>query len=419
MRKDQLIEETQEDIEPAEALDMETDDPEASTMLGAIEREPSEGEQAEGPVVKGPAGRSEAQSMALESLYFRSFGERALLNRQEEIALAKGLDQGTRGIRVALREAMVFAGRMRKSDKRDEALAILQEIRGLSGFSAIVLDRAEKAVEALVAEARTSGKTAGSRVKRLSTIRRQLRESRAILERAKDEMVRCNLRLVVDIAKHYNGRGLTLLDLVQEGNMGLMKAAERYQYRKGFKFSTYATWWIRQGITRALADQSRTIRIPVHMTEASHRIVRTARRLVQQLGREARLEEIGKALHQRPDKIQETMQVFQELVSLDNPVGDGDTSLGELIADRQSVAPDAHVHRTELTRELDRILGTLTPREQTVIRLRFGIGQDEPCTLEQVGQSLSVTRERIRQIEAKAIKKLKQPEIKELFAALK
>ena len=421
MKKDQWIEEPQEDIESADALDVETDDPEASTMLGAIGRAPGEAEPGEEqePVVKGPAGRSEDQSMALESLYFRSFGERALLNRQEEITLAKGLDQGTRGIRLALRETVLFAARMRKTERRDAALTALQEVRNLSGFSAIVLDRAEQALAALVAEARTSGKTAASRVKRLSAIRKQLRVSRATLERAKDEMVRCNLRLVVDIAKHYNGRGLTLLDLVQEGNMGLMKAAERYQYRKGFKFSTYATWWVRQGITRALADQSRTIRIPVHMTEASHRIVRTARRLVQQLGREARLDEIGQALRQRPDKIQETLQVFQEPVSLDNPVGDGDTSLGELVADRQSVAPDAHVHRTELTRELDRILGTLTPREQTVIRLRFGIGQDEPCTLEQVGQSLSVTRERIRQIEAKAIKKLKTPEIKEMFAAIK
>jgi len=421
MRKEQTIDEQQEEIEQVEPLELETDDPEASDMLGVIGREPNgvSAEEPEESVVKRPAARSEDHSMALESLYFRSFGERALLNRAEEIALAKGLDQGTRGIRTALREAVRFATRMRKTEQLEAALAALAEIRALSGFSAIALDRADKAVEALVAEARTSGKVAGSRVKRLSAIRRQLRESRAVLEKAKDEMVRCNLRLVVDIAKHYNGRGLTLLDLVQEGNMGLMKAAERYQYRKGFKFSTYATWWIRQGITRALADQSRTIRIPVHMTEASHRIVRTARRLVQQLGREARVEEIGKALRQRPDKIQETMQVFQEPVSLDNPVGDGETLLGELIADRQAVAPDANVHRVELTRELDRILSTLTPREQTVIRLRFGIGQDEPCTLEQVGQSLSVTRERIRQIEAKAIKKLKTPEIREMFAALK
>jgi RNA polymerase primary sigma factor len=198
-----------------------------------------------------------------------------------------------------------------------------------------------------------------------------------------------------------------------------MKAAERYQYRKGFKFSTYATWWIRQGITRALADQSRTIRIPVHQTEASNRILRVTRRLGQQYGRPARLEEIAQVLRMRPERLRETVQAFQEPVALEKPVGEGDTEFGELIPDLQTVPPDAHVHRREMTQQLDRILSTLTPREQTVIRLRFGIGYDEPCTLEQVGQSLSVTRERIRQIEAKALKKLKTPEVKELFAAIR
>lgn len=423
MKKDEVLENIEQELVPGAAspLDIQGDDAEASDMLGVMTREPAaetEEESAE-PVAKRTVRREDDHSMALESLYFRSFGERALLNREEEIALAKKIDQGTRAIRQALRDLVKLGARMKKTERLQETLATLNEIRALSGFSAIALDRAEATLDVLLAEARGGGKSAAFRVKRVHAGRKQIQEGRAVLERGKDELVRCNLRLVVDIAKHYNGRGLTLLDLVQEGNMGLMKAAERYQYRKGFKFSTYATWWIRQGITRALADQSRTIRIPVHMTEASHRIMRTSRRLVQQLGREARIEEIGKALHQRPDKIQETMQVFQEPVSLDNPVGEGETLLGELIADRQAIDPDAHVHRAELTRELDRILSTLTPREQTVIRLRFGIGQDEPCTLEQVGQSLSVTRERIRQIEAKAIKKLKTPEIKQLFAAIK
>jgi RNA polymerase primary sigma factor len=420
MKKENLIEEVKEDtVEPLETPELEADDAAASDLLEEIER----GETSRSTV--GGRGESERpspyddSSMALESLYFRSFGRRSLLNRDEEVALAKRIDRGTRGIRLVLREVVRIAQQMKKSEKLESARDALREIRALSGFSAVALDRVEGSLNALIAEAKGPSKVAASRLKQLARCRRQVREARAILEEAKDELVRCNLRLVVDIAKHYNGRGLSLLDLVQEGNMGLMKAAERYQYRKGFKFSTYATWWIRQGITRALADQSRTIRIPVHMTEASHRIMRTARRLVQQLGREARVEEVGKALRTRPEKIQETMQVFQEPVSLENPIGDGETLLGELIADRQAVAPDSHVHRTELTREVDRILGTLTPREQTVIRMRFGIGQDEPFTLEQVGQNLSVTRERIRQIEAKAIKKLKQPDIMQMFEAIK
>ncbi|MBM4123359.1 MAG: sigma-70 family RNA polymerase sigma factor [Nitrospira sp.] len=419
MRKDTLIEENlEETTEQPEALELEADDAEASDLLEVMERDAIKAGAAEGEAEQAAVPKEDV-SMALESLYFRSFGQRPLLNRAEELALAKRIDQGSRGIRAALKEAVEIVGQAKKSEALLEAIGALREIRGLSGLSAIVLNQAEAALRTLIAEVKGPGKTATLRVKRLMLCHRRLRESRAVLENGKDEMVRCNLRLVVDIAKHYNGRGLGLLDLVQEGNIGLMKAAERYQHRKGFKFSTYATWWVRQGITRALADQSRTIRIPVHMTEASHRIVRTSRRLVQQLGREARLEEVGQALRTRPEKIQETMQVFQEPVSLENPIGDGQTLFGELIADRQAVTPDSRVHRTELTRELDRILGTLTPREQTVIRLRFGIGQDEPCTLEQVGQSLSVTRERIRQIEAKAIKKLKTPEIKQMFESIK
>ncbi|MGH7235430.1 MAG: RNA polymerase sigma factor RpoD/SigA [Nitrospiraceae bacterium] len=417
MRKDDLLREDQEREQPL-APDPETDDPEASDILEVIERTSKDARAAEAPSDQPSASEKPDTSLALESLYFRSFGERPLLNRQEEVALAKQIDQGTRTIRAVLRIALSIAARMRKTEKLQHATRSLQEILGLSGFSSTALNEAEASLASLLAEARGSSKVAASRRKRLAQCRRQVREARALLEKAKDELVRCNLRLVVDIAKHYTGRGLGLLDLAQEGNMGLMKAAERFQYRKGFKFSTYATWWIRQGVTRALADQSRTIRIPVHLTEASHRILRTSRKLVQQFGREPRAEEVGNALRLPPGKIHETMQVFQEPISLENPVGDGETLLGEFIADSQAVPPDSHVHRTELTREMDRILGALTPREQLVIRLRFGIGQDEPCTLEQVGQSLSVTRERIRQIEAKALKKLKTPEIRQMFAAI-
>lgn len=400
-------------------LDPESDDSEASDILELIERESSTAQELEVPSEQAPtAVKAPAEDFALESLYFRSFGERPLLKREEEVALAKRIDQGSRAIRAVLRETLKLASKMKKDDIVVDAVQQLNEVRQLSGFSATALDNTERILATLVKVARQH-RAGGYREKQYERSIRQVREARLVLERAKDEMVRCNLRLVVDIAKHYNGKGLGLLDLIQEGNIGLMKAAERYQYRKGFKFSTYATWWVRQGITRALADQSRTIRIPVHMTESSHRIVRTTRRLAQQFGREPKAEEIGRSLQIHPDKIKDTLQIFQEPVSLDNPVGDGETLFGELIADRHAMPPDSHVNRTELTRELDRILGTLTPREQVVIRMRFGIGQDEPFTLEQVGQNLSVTRERIRQIEAKALKKLKTPEIKQMFAAIK
>lgn len=400
------------------APDLDADNPQASGLLEMIGRD---GTEESVPAEKVPLLRTSqgASPFLLESLYFRSFGERALLTRDEEVVLAKKVDEGTRRIRTALRHSIKALARSKRSPVLLESVKTLQGVRRLSGFSATALDKAEQAMLAVLKPTARDMKPAAAIVKRLKVLLAEIQAARRLLEEGKDELVRCNLRLVVDVAKHYTGRGLTLLDLVQEGNIGLMKAAERYQYRKGFKFSTYATWWIRQGITRALADQSRTIRIPVHQTEASNRILRVTRRLGQQLGRPARLEEIADVLHMRPERLHETVQAFQEPVALESPIGDGDTQFGEMIPDQQAVPPDAHVHRTEMTKQLDRILGTLTPREQMVIRLRFGIGHDEACTLEQVGRSLSVTRERIRQIEAKALKKLKTPEIKELFAAIK
>lgn len=399
-------------------VDPDADDEEASDLIETIGQD-EEGEETQEEQAAEEPSRSSNTPFLLESLYFRSFGERPLLAREEEVSLAKRIDVGTRQIRLALQEAAKAGNRLKKADRTTELIRTVTMVRRLSGLSATALDQAVAALEALSAEAKQSGRLGASVQKQVEASLAQVRNSRVILESAKDELVRCNLRLVVDVAKHYTGRGLTLLDLVQEGNIGLMKAAERYQYRKGFKFSTYATWWIRQGITRSLADQSRTIRIPVHQTEASNRILRVSRRLVQQLGRTPRLEEIAQTMRIRPERLHETIQAFQEPVALENRVGDGETELGELLPDQQAVPPDAHVNRTELTRELDRILGTLTPREQTVIRLRFGIGEDQARTLEQVGQHLSVTRERIRQIEAKALKKLKTPLVKEMFAAIK
>jgi RNA polymerase primary sigma factor len=404
-------------LKSPEIKDVDADHSEDSDLLDMIGRD-SAGPQSTQESPKPVKRDTESSSpFLLESLYFQSFGERPLLTREEETALAKQIDQGSSTIRVTLRQAHQLLSRVKRSSAVLEAQHTLQTVRRLSGLSATALDNVEKTLLTLLKGG------AGQRLplavaKGLKSHLTTVRQSRLLLEKAKDELVRCNLRLVVDVAKHYTRRGLTLLDLVQEGNIGLMKAAERYQYRKGFKFSTYATWWIRQGITRALADQSRTIRIPVHQTEASHRILRVTRRLGQQLGRPAKLEEIASVLRMRPERLHETVQAFQEPVALEHPVGDGGTELGELLPDLHAVSPDAHVHRTEMTHQLDRILENLTPREQTVIRLRFGIGYDQPSTLEQVGQNLSVTRERIRQIEAKALKKLKTPAIKEMFAAI-
>jgi RNA polymerase primary sigma factor len=405
------------ELKSPELKDADTDHSEDSDLLDMIGRNSTEVEPV--PEAAKPIKRQIESSspFLLESLYFQSFGERALLTREEETALAKRIDQGSTMIRATLRHVLRLLASVKRTQTLTEIQQTLQTTRRLSGLSATALDKVERIMLDLI-KGESDVKLPASVIKALKSDLARVRQARQVLEKAKDELVRCNLRLVVDVAKHYTRRGLTLLDLVQEGNIGLMKAAERYQYRKGFKFSTYATWWIRQGITRALADQSRTIRIPVHQTEASHRILRVTRRLGQQLGRPAKLEEIASVLRMRPERLHETVQAFQEPVALEHPVGDGGTEFGELLPDLQAVSPDAHVHRTEMTHQLDRILENLTPREQTVIRLRFGIGYDQPSTLEQVGQNLSVTRERIRQIEAKALKKLKTPAIKEMFAAI-
>jgi RNA polymerase primary sigma factor len=398
--------------------DVDADDPEASDLLDVIGKDSSEEEPSEEPVKPTTRAAVSSGPFMLESLYFRSFGERALLTREEEVELAKKIDSGTSTIRKTLRQTLRVFPKLTRTASMLEAQHTLQMVKGLSGLSASAIDKAEQRLAEMIGQETGKQKLPVTIAKQLKEGLATLRSARVLIEQAKDELVRCNLRLVVDVAKHYTGRGLTLLDLVQEGNIGLMKAAERYQYRKGFKFSTYATWWIRQGITRALADQSRTIRIPVHQTEASHRILRVTRRLGQQLGRPARIEEVADVLRMRPERLHETVQAFQEPVALEKLVGDGSTELGELLPDLQAIPPDANVHQTEMAQQLERILDTLTPREQTVIRLRFGIGHDQSCTLEQVGQSLSVTRERIRQIEAKALKKLKTPQIKEMFAAI-
>jgi RNA polymerase primary sigma factor len=257
---------------------------------------------------------------------------------------------------------------------------------------------------------RRIGQEANMDVRSLKDIVHRVNAGELKAKEAKRELVEANLRLVVSIAKKYTNRGLQFLDLIQEGNIGLMKAVDKFEYQRGYKFSTYATWWIRQAITRAIADQARTIRIPVHMIETINKLIRTSRYLVQELGREPTPEEIADKMEFPLEKVRKVLKIAKEPISLETPIGEEeDSHLGDFIEDKKVTSPVDAVINLNLSEQTRKVLSTLTPREEKVLRMRFGIGEKADHTLEEVGQDFLVTRERIRQIEAKALRKLRHP----------